>query len=297
MEANEQYRELFKAEKITDITDEYSFSCILDIICCNKTIIKNGFIYIESDINIYVLLFARLDEIQRIYEITKQCLLITGEPTENYYEIRPDNTTIAGAKYLMFGGHFTLITSGRKLFEHGDLLFTAPINRAVAYTDSSFIADDYYTVPINYNQVEAHFGPANPIITAHKFKKHYNYRVTDNKMYVVIRDRMGEKMHYVADPFDSELSFLCDQTYDLINVVTGHHTPTWPLKHIATGRDEISMYIDKIPPAINVGEWIVEILYYDEKWDTYHYGMSNYRDKLVIVAKAGKNTKMDAIAE
>jgi hypothetical protein len=281
MQHNERHLELFKADSITDIADERQFIEVLGIIACNKFTVKEGFIYSYVHEGYCILWFARLDEIQRMYEITKRCI-ITGEPKMSYYAIEARNTALSGIDYLMYGGHFTLITIGNYIFEHGNLLFTAnaAINRAIAFTNNT-----YYTLPLDYRFINKYFGLANPIVNSHKFKKHYAYHITKNKMYVVI----GDKIRYIADSFDTELSFLCAESYDLVNVVTGKHTPTWPLKKIARGREAILAIIS----ISSVFDY--DTLYYDEKWNTYHKGA--YLDIVDIVRLdgAGKATKMASI--
>ena len=276
-------------ENIEDIADEGQLTKLLRHMFYYSFIIENGFIYCVDDLDEYRLgyyiWFMRLDEIRTIYEIYKRCLK-TGENKDSYYSVTHTGTTLSGTNYLMLGGYFTLIAQCDCVHEHGDLLFTKTKYRAIAFVNNT----TYYNVPLRLVDAKEHFSIANPVTAVYKFKKIYHYHITNDKMYIIIS---GE-VRYIADPFDSELAIPCADTYELINVVTGQRTPTWPLKQIARYEDTMA-FLMKYTDFVSLA-----VLYYDEKWDTYHLGNDSRSHgcattiNILKLTKAGKNTKVVA---
>jgi len=282
----------FKAEKITDIKDEAQFIEVLRFLSTSSDnfIIKNGYIYINSkdEREGYVLWFVRIDVIQEIYEIYKRCL-ITDEPAENYYVLDNCGHALAGLNYLMLGGSFKLIAVSDILYEDKNLLFPASTHRAVTYTN-----DTYYNVPTMYDNIDEFFGPAKSIDNCYKFKKHNCYKFSADGSYIMYN---GIFINYIADPYDSNLSFPCNETKDLINVVTGQRTQTWPLEKKSEGLDAYNFIKENTGMVTEIQESCMLVLYYDKKWDIYHYRSSfdlPLEFKIVKMTKSGKTTKATA---
>jgi hypothetical protein len=249
-------------ENIGDIDNEDDLIRVLgDMYECDDTFsIHKGFIYMYNNYsfedtiseNLFTISF---DDIQHIYQYYKRGL-------SNRYKLRFQETKICGHDYLMFGGKFTIVSLGG-LYEENDLIFYTKDNNYIALTEKYYSLPDY----IKKGSVK----PYTPIKSNFKFNK--CMRAYGQKFFIV-----DKHYRHVVDPYDTRVSFMCADTFDIVNPETGERVKTWKTTIICKGLWEtIKPAIDNVNCALpdNDISGTRSVLVFSEQWNQYYLIVSD----------------------
>ena len=273
--------------QITDIHDITVLTRVLVGmgVCDIELSVNEGFIYYsiyykDEDELTTDLWIINLDDIQKMYEMFLSNLT---NQRHCYFVVSMKNSVVPGKEYFKLGGKYNLIMHGCSMYDGDDILFKQEYEpRIIAQTESG-----YYTVPLRF-ELAGTLRKIDPIVPNFKFRKLNYYSIIDNN-YMIIKNNS----YYIVDPFDPEYSFICADTYNIVNVITGSRVILWPLVLIAKGTN-IKLIIDALPHLstniINYTKYLQ--LYHDAKWDTYHiYNRSQKSFNILSSSICGKSTK------
>jgi hypothetical protein len=178
----------------------------------------------------------------------------------NRYRLNFQNTKICGREYFMFGGKFTIVSLGG-IYEENDLIF-----HTKDYANYIVLAEKYYTVPdyIKNGAIELY----TPIKSNFKFNK---YAKASGEKYF----HTDKHYRHATDPYDTRVSFICADTFDIVNPETGERVKTWKLKTISNNTWEVvKETIDKLSytlsDIIDIRPDTIVRLLLNEKWNQYY---------------------------
>ena len=267
-------------EKITDIKTAEELDKVINAMAGRNSVngiftIENGYIYTPKDPSLNSklnMLFIQLDDMQYLYESYIKC---ATNQTKSTYSIGFNHTKIVGREYFKLGGSFKLINLSTScgIYEENDLIFTSPLDNYYIVQ----IEANYYCVPKRPDQGETHhlshilriMGgiPYTPIKSIFKFKKLM-------KMSGEIYFKHDYNYRHVVDFYNADCTFLCADTFDIVNPETGKRVQTWPLKVV---RNSFSLKLTKKFVDEHNYIWPPEItnnktahLLHDEHWGLYY---------------------------
>jgi hypothetical protein len=273
-------------ENIGDIDDEATLIKVLEgIYRCDETFtIHSNFIYMHTycrcneyqDENLFTISF---EDVQCMYQYYKRGLT-------NRYRLKFQNTKICGREYFMFKGKFTIVSLGG-IYEENDLIF-----HTKDYANYITLTEKYYSVPdyIKEGAVELY----TPIKSVFKFNK---YAKASGEKY------FSTDKHYrhATDPYDTRVSFMCADTFDIVNPETGERVKTWKLKIISKNTWEIvKETIDTMSytfsETINIRPDVIVKLLLNEKWNQCYLLDNNKNFYELRHIDSGRATKAAAMA-
>jgi hypothetical protein len=283
-------------DDITKINDSKKLVKLLAKVCDRgekQFSIQDGHIYVKDCYEPYgpsELWFMSIFEINELYKLYKQF-------KDSRYHIRTrynvrliNNTIICGVRYFMLNGSFELVYADMdgKFYETEDLIFCPPKpNTYIVET-----ASGYYCVP---NQLDVRrVTPYTPIKSVFKFTK---FLKMDGETFY----SLGYNEYYhVVDQYDKNKSFLCYDTYNIINAETGESIKSWPLSVVSDHGAWKKIAIEILkgqyirPPKVHNEDFIK--LLYDKHWQMYyvHYEGDFYE---LRSCNSGKATKAAAAAD
>jgi hypothetical protein len=282
---------------ITDFTDAEELIKILNSLAglyntYKAFYIRNGFIYVHdySDGNrVPTLWFIRLDDIQKIYKLHKQCQVDKTSRSRKYQimRLRP-SLMICGEEYFMLNGSFKLCYADMngEVHDQDNLIFLPTQHEYIVETSSG-----YYEISDRLDEDDIR--PYKPVKFNHKFNI-FKKVFPDGYLFTA-----QNKFYHMIDPFDSDVSFVCADTLDVVNPETGERVKTWPLVRVCSDIKRIIQMIDELqlilPLEIGNGPLYAD-LFYDEHWKMYYLSDESKFYELRS-QDSGKATKAALIAE
>lgn len=285
------------AEEIAGINDPNELVKLIAKICDHgekQFSIQDGHIYVQdsyeqhSSFELWFMPIFEINELYKLYEQFKD----SRYHIRTRYKVRLHNSTIiCGMKYFMLNGSFELVYADMNgsFYENKDLIFcpTDPHTYIVQ------TASGYYCVPKQLD--ERRVVPYTPIKSVFKFTK---FLKTEGAIFYSLG---YDEYCHVVDHYDKDKSFLCYNTFNIINAETGESVKTWPLSIISDRRDWKTIasaaplngqYIR--PPKIYNEDFIT--LLYDKHWQMYYilFGGEFYE---LRSCDSGKATKAAAAIE